>query len=491
MAIETFEDNFIELNAEPVWKDKVKGYALGSWVQGGANGVDNVPIKDLADRTEFLKKEIDTVIGLSPGGFLDANDFGAENPDQQMLTDYALSKIGGTDPLRIWNGTRVKNLFDNSIWILTNTPDTEPPIFEWTNNGPDIVVVDVAGNTFTAAPFMVASDKRKLVIKAGTKIIVGTRTFRVDEDTEVDIAALLDTGVLTNGKDYFIFLYPGTEQGSVIIKVSLTKTNPQGFNPVDVLLIGGFHTLCANAGAGMTYVEGEVSKQHPLNGYVAGDILPYSVWCLNHRPYSEPEGMVYIPSLDFWCDIYLQSGSGVNTKSVYQGAQTRSRQYVDHVEDMFCVKKELLDDGEFAAAMLGSNEETNITGSAFPNNGAGGHLDTANRRMISVYGVEEGCGLLWQWLRTTSAAGYYGRMYGQQDAGGTQGSIPVSGSAGEIGWFPQSGGKGQVYGLACALLAGGGWSNSAGCGSRARYADHARACASSALGGRGRSRTKR
>ena len=482
MSIETFEDNFIDLEERAEW-NRVHGWQVGSWVQGGANGVDNLPIKELINRTAYLKKEVDTIIGLSPGGFLDANDFGVEEPTQEALTEYALLKIGGSDPLKIWNGTRVKNLFDDSIWILTNTPETEPPIFEWTNNGPDNIVVDVIGNHFAASPFMVASDKRILTIKAGTKIVLGTRTFRAEEDIELDIAALLDTGVLANGKDYYIFLCPGQQAGSVIIKVSLTKTNPQGFLPNDVLLIGGFHTLCANAGAGMTYVEGGTSKQHPLNGYVANDILPYSVWCLNHRPYSEPEGMVYIPSLDFWCDIYLQSGSGENTKSAYQGAITRSRQYVDFVEDLFIVKKELLDDGEFAASMLGSNEQTAVAGAnetGATNGGAGGRSDTANRRMISIYGVEEGCGSIWQWLRTTSAAGYQGYM-------DPMGSVTTS----SYGPFTQSGGKGSFWGLAGALLAGGAWNGSTGCGSRARYAVSARSNSYSSIGGRGRSRTKR
>jgi len=76
MAIETFEDNFIDLEEKAEW-DKVHGWAMGSWVQGGANGVDNLPIKELINRTAFLKKEVDTIIGLSPGGFLDAYDFGS------------------------------------------------------------------------------------------------------------------------------------------------------------------------------------------------------------------------------------------------------------------------------------------------------------------------------------------------------------------------------------------------------------------------------
>jgi hypothetical protein len=242
----------------------------------------------------------------------------------------------------------------------------------------------------------------------------------------------------------------------------------------------------------MTYVEGGATKQHPLNYYIAGDILPYSVWCLNHRPHSEPEGMVYIPSLDFWCDICLQSGSGINTKSAYQGALTQNRQYVDHVEDMFCVKKELLDDGEFAAAMLGSNETTAVSGNSEAGataNGAGGRLDTANRRMISIYGAEEGCGSLWQWLRSTSAGGSDGGMYGQTAATPTYGFFSVT--ANTYGPYMQSGNKGLITGPTSVLQAGGYWNDGAACGSRGRHACNSRSFLSSYYGGRGRNKPMR
>jgi hypothetical protein len=345
-------------------------------------------------------------------------------------------------------------------------------------------------------PFLIAGNKRELTIKAGTKFNIGSganvRTFYTDVDMVLNIASILDTGSLANGKDYYVFGCPDAGNG-VIFKASLTKTNPQGFAAADVGLCGGFHTLCANVGTGLAYVEGGETKNHPLNGYIGGDILPQSVWCLNHRPHSEPAGMVYIPSLDFWCDIYLQSGSGANTKSAYQGAITRSRQYVDFVEDQFCVKKELLDDGEFAAAMLGSNEQTSVQGASetgATSGGAGGRQDTANRRMISIYGVEEGCGVLWQWLRTTSAGGLQGTIVGQLDTTPTYGDIVMS-RAGGAGPYGQAGGKGSFWGLAGALLAGGDWNDSASCGSRARNAYSARSCAYSNVGGRGRSRPMR
>jgi hypothetical protein len=356
---------------------------------------------------------------------------------------------------------------------------------------------DIALPMFSRSiPFLISSDKRKLTVKAGTKIDLGSsddvRVFIAETDTELDVAALLDTGTLANGKDYYIFLCPDSGSDETVFKVSLAKSAPQGFDVADVLLIGGFHTLCLDVGTGLTYVMGGETNDHPLNGYVSGDILPLSVWCLNHRPFSEPEGMVYIPILDFWCDIYLQSGSGANTKSVYQGAITRSRQYVDFVEDQFCVRKELLDDGEFSAAMLGSNEQTSCLGSSEVGataGGAGGRRDTTNRRMISIYGVEEGCGSLWQWLRTTSAGGVEGSIHGQIDDTPTYGWLaPITSNYGPYG---QSGGKGSFYGLAGAMLAGGDWGNAAGCGSRSRHATSARSHANASIGGRGRSRPMR
>jgi len=346
-------------------------------------------------------------------------------------------------------------------------------------NYPDLIsaIQDVggSGNGLLAGlnlptRFMYASNKRRITIKKGTilPLVVGgeRKYFIADENVEIDIQNVL-TGNLDAGKDYYIFVVPDdTNPSGINLKADTNKTAPQGFTAEEVFKIGGFHTLCENVGAGLTYVEGGQTKQHPLNGYITGDILPESVWCLNHRPHSEPEGMVYIPPLDFWCDIYLQSGSGANTKSVYGGAITRSRQYVDFVEDQFCVKKSLLNDEEFAAAMLGSNEKTNVLGSSEASattNGAGGRKDTNNRRMISIYGVEEGCGSVWQWLATTSAAG---------------------GSS----WNAQNGGKGDYYGGCYALLAGSAWGDGSSCGSRSRYAYSSRANAVAYFGGRGRSR---
>ncbi len=59
--------------------------------------------------------------------------------------------------------------------------------------------------------------------------------------------------------------------------LSENSTYPRDYTVTNSQKIGGFHTLCADVGT----ISG-----HPLSGYQAGDILPNSVLCLNHRPHS-------------------------------------------------------------------------------------------------------------------------------------------------------------------------------------------------------------
>jgi hypothetical protein len=146
-------------------------------VIGGSDGTATRPIKQLTERTAYLKKnleqevegreeadddlqdQIDTNTGKinsmkGRGGYLMAYDFGTHTPTQSALNTYALSQIHSDDPLDIWNGTHVKNIYvdpatidedhpngvpDNHVWALTNTPDTEPPIHEWVDDGFDSV----------------------------------------------------------------------------------------------------------------------------------------------------------------------------------------------------------------------------------------------------------------------------------------------------------------------------------------------------------------
>jgi hypothetical protein len=139
-------------------------------VIGGEEGISNRQAKQLVERTAYLKKTMEAADGdlqdqidgntakinavKGRGGYLIAHDFGTHTPSQDDLNAYALSQIHSEDPLDIWNGTHVKNIYvdpatvdethpdgipDNHVWALTNTPDTDPPIHEWVDDGFDSV----------------------------------------------------------------------------------------------------------------------------------------------------------------------------------------------------------------------------------------------------------------------------------------------------------------------------------------------------------------
>ena len=238
-------------------------------------------------------------------------------------------------------------------------------------------------------PFLVAASQTELTIKADSylKIINANgrhHVFFQDTDLTFAVADALDTGAIAAAKDYYVYLCDNGE-----IKVSLNSTYPAGYTAANSRKIGGFHTLCVAVGT----ISG-----HTLSTYVATNILPASVWCLNHRPRCSPEGMAYSDLAKLWADIYLQSGTGATTASAYGATITDTRTWNDHVDDLAAVGKRLLTDWEFQVLAENSNMRTNIVGSADPVT-TGGHSDTAARRMISNYGLEDCAGAMYQWLQ--------------------------------------------------------------------------------------------
>ena len=273
---------------------------------------------------------------------------------------------------------------------------------------------------------------------------IGENWFLIDTNTVVSTATDMDTGSISNGKDYYV--YACDDSGTLAFKISLASTYPSGFTAATSRKIGGFHTLCTNVGT----ISG-----HPLTGYTANSILPQSVWDLKHRPICEPAGMVWSEEAQIWVDIYLASGTGGSTASVNGGTISDTRNWMDFVDDFGAVKKQLLDDSEFQLIAAGSNEETNISGSADPVT-TGGHSDTASRRMISNIGCEDCAGALNQWLKDQSY-----RLDGADFA-----------AAKTWAWYDLPGSKGSLYKQSdyggVKLLAGGHWGYAADCGSRCR-----------------------
>jgi len=253
---------------------------------------------------------------------------------------------------------------------------------------------DVAGSR--GGPLLTdhASDKRTVTYhydSAGL-VKIGASWLALSADVNIVIPTDLDTGSVEAGKDYYV--YACDNSGMLVFKVSLASTYPAGFTAATSRKIGGFHTLCASAGT----ISG-----HPLSGYVAGDIIPYSIWDLKHRARcGNNAGMRWVPQDNLWDDIYLASDDGAGgCQSVYGGTILDTIDWNAFVARGAKVGKRLLWDAEFQIAADGANEQTNIAGSVDPVT-TGGHSDTAGRRMISNTGGEDECGAMWQWTSTQS-----------------------------------------------------------------------------------------
>jgi len=134
------------------------------------------------------------------------------------------------------------------------------------------------------------------------------------------------------GKDFYVYAEPPASGVAPAFVLSARSTYPDGTGASgdarsadNTRKIGGFHCLCADVGD---------IADHALCDYVEGDILPFSVWDLNNRPVSNPEGMVKsvfhtmtnadnesvtIPGTGIWVDIYLASYSS-GLQSAYDAA---------------------------------------------------------------------------------------------------------------------------------------------------------------------------
>lgn len=298
------------------------------------------------------------------------------------------------------------------------------------------------------SPYVSDANNTTVIIPAGLEVNIGNYAFVTQSDSQVDIA-LAGGASARAGKDVYIYAcWPSNvESGIPVFVASMNSTTPTGYNATNSRKIGGVHCLCADVGT----IAG-----HPLSGYVAGDVLPASLWDLRHRPVSAPEGMVYIEPLDLWADIYLNSWDGEKVVSEYgaviaDGTSSRSYHWWRWVEEFNTLKKRLPHRWEFRELADGSPEAVNIQGSADPNT-TGGHTATNSQRIISKYGCEDCTGVLWQWGSDLTTHGTTNGWAGYSD---NSSIVPTETNRG-----------GEYYATTYAALFGGDWGGGSYCGSR-------------------------
>ena len=311
-----------------------------------------------------------------------------------------------------------------------------------------------------------AAERNVLVMPAMTVNIDGTAyILETDAEVDADASASWDSSTYATaanraGKDFYVYACVPDSGTTPDFILSANSTVPTGYTADTSRKLGGFHGECVAVGS---------ITNHPLSGWAAGDILPTSIWDLKHRPIGEPEGYAYDEGTDMWYSIYGLSWSGtwgsatasmagrasndtLALESKYNaewadGASSEKWHCWKFEQILARQKQRLPYQREFVVASLGSNQGTNIYGSADPTT-TGGHKDTGNRRMISNIGLEDCCGDHYQWGADVGAATTTGGAWA--DAFDANDKYA----------------QGQVYGTVYRPLFGGSWAHAARCGSR-------------------------
>lgn len=365
-------------------------------------------------------------------------------------------------------GSEVKPKSLNQVWVvqafgvITNASSVdlnivEQQIEQLLNYGSYEIACIKNNKKFYNRDELFTPNKTNITIHKNLKINIGGNPYisTIDKVLQLTSLGTLDS---LGGKDVYIYACASstTEPNFVL---SLNSTIPSGYTAETSRKIGGFHCLCADVGT----IEG-----HTLSGYLKGYILPLSVWDLLHRPVSDSEGMVYIKEINKWVDIYLCSWSGNSLESKFgavicDGVSATKFHGEGFSEQFRLISKRPLFRNEFATVAKGSNENTNIKNSTDPNT-TGGHIDTAGRRMISNYGLEDCCGVLWQWgedlFDCASAAGISWSSSNFYLSGYSWQTKSVYNSAYDSQTY------GGCAGLLRRVLLGANWDAGAPCGSR-------------------------
>lgn len=355
-------------------------------------------------------------------------------------------------------GEEVKPKSINQVWVIqaigviTNASNLdisqlEEAIQQLTNYSNYEVACIKNNPNYYNRDELFTTNKTTVTIPKDLKININGNCYISTINKSLQLSTV-DTPANLAGKDVYIYACEPTSGTEPIFVLSLNSTVPTGYTANNSRKIGGFHCLCKDVGV----IEG-----HTLSGYVTGDILPATRWDLLHRPKGEPEGFAYEELTDCWIAIYLPSWDGTKLVSVYNGViadgTSTKKWHGEAFYEQFAKQgMRLVWRHEFQMGAKGSNEQTNIQGSSDPNT-TGGHVDTARRRMISNIGLEDCCGVLWQFAMDLGFAGGSGWINSVYNSAVDDRSY------------------GQTYGTLYRLLLGARWHHGVSSGSRSAYCD--------------------
>ena len=280
------KDNKLAIKQVYVDSDTLVGDGATSNTKLNAKAIKDVNGTITVSQINAMNQEIEAIEGR--GGYLRPYDFQTTRPDlpvddltaqppiYSLLTQYALQEIDNiTDPVDIFNGTRVTNLYNNHTWILNNTPDTDPAIFEWIDLGQSLVSI---ATTDTLGVVLSSIDDYKVSVADSTGVmsvnglpelagVVGDTTLDTTAQTITGAVNELNTNKLdkvtstTTYKQAYIKAIDGTQNMQNIADTAIANTLALRDNNGDVIVPT---TPTSNNGAtSKNYVDSGLNTKQP------------------------------------------------------------------------------------------------------------------------------------------------------------------------------------------------------------------------------------
>lgn len=180
-------DNRDKLEDDPFKNNAIKARDLNDYAKETKRSISsiNAEIENINSRDDTQDGKIQDLLTRTKGlgGYINATNFGSAIPSQDDLSNYALQQIFGEDwrkhlKTEIFNQTKVTNLFDKNVWILTNTPDSDPVVFDWANKGQE--AISIATST-TLGIVKGSNDEYKASVDLNGEISINNLNDKINE----------------------------------------------------------------------------------------------------------------------------------------------------------------------------------------------------------------------------------------------------------------------------------------------------------------------
>ncbi|MCH2277180.1 hypothetical protein [Thalassospira sp.] len=269
------------------------------------------------------------------------------------------------------------------------------------SGGSGVSGIAAAAGYFSMMGQISASGETTLNIPEGSVNIGGTgKGFVIVAQPEFDVSDMANSDGsfegLSLGDDIYIY---AVDSGVTEAKLVASKNAdmPNGFDAINSRKIGGFHYGRVRP----------IANRYDTDYVPTVQIVPNSVWDLQHRPTCDPTGMVEIVPGGFWADIYLNSEGGGTWPENIPVSRYGAAPIMDDVYARTDLHLLLRNAGKrlptveefltYAEGAPGGDDATNEYAWTATSNTAPASAGTV-AKSVSMFNVVDTVGNLWDWI---------------------------------------------------------------------------------------------